>query len=133
MIWIIIVSMELLLIAALIIMQIVKFKKAFQKDTSLQALKELHHDAMIDLFNAVEKEKYVESEAMELRKFIAVLETAIENFDQLRIRVFSKDEFKEMFRSLADFSDRNVISNPELGPKFSLLKTRFYKAMAAAC
>lgn len=125
--------MELLFIAALIIMQIVKFRKAFQKDRSLQALRELYHDAMIDLFNAVEKEEYVESEAMELRKFIAVLNTAIENFDQLKNRVFSKEEFKQMFRNLADFSDRNVVPNSEPGPKFNLLKTRFYKAMAAAC
>jgi hypothetical protein len=131
--WIIIVSMELLLIAAIILLQIVKFRKAFQEDRSLQALRELQHDAMIDLFNAIEKEEYIESEAMELRKFVEVLDTAIENFDQLKIRVFSKEEFKQMFRNLADFADRNIVASSGPDPKFSLLKTRFYKAMAAAC
>lgn len=133
MIWIIIISMELLFIAAIIIMQIFKLRKAFQEDSSLRALRELHHDAMVDLFNAVEKEEYVESEAMELRKFVEVLDTAIENFDQLKIRVFRREEFKQMFRNLADFADRTVGSNSAPDPTFSLLKTRFYKAMAAAC
>src|SRR5882724_7291999 len=133
MIWIIIISLEVLLIVALIIMQIVKFRKANKKDKSLYALRELHYDAMVDLYNAVEKDEFIESEALELRKFIAVLDTAIENFDQLKVRVFSKEEFRQVFRNLADFSERNGSEFSEPNPGFGLLKTRFYKAMAAAC
>lgn len=103
MVWTVIISLMICMIALLLIKQYIHLSRLFYFDKAIADLRELQHDAVITLsaevINSNQDQKYL----LELRKLVGSLDATIANFDLLKPRLFRFKTFKKIFLNI-DFS-----------------------------
>lgn len=132
MIWVIIISAELLTLLVLPVWQTLQFIRMYYFDQSLFALRELRHETVIYLSDHVMNEQFDRNEFIELRKMLQVLEFSINRFEMLDTKSFNYKSFKRIFQSIDSSIEKAENEVKTQSAQAMALKIKFSKALLMA-